>query len=52
MMLPWRPLVLGLAGGMLGVALALLVWHLWGDHVLLHQVVLLLNQQAAAASAK
>jgi ABC-type uncharacterized transport system permease subunit len=47
--IPWRPLVVGLIGGMLGVALAGLVWTAIVDHSRISQVWDLELQRAAAA---
>lgn len=42
-------LLKGLAGGLVGVLLALLLVHLWTDHVALHALVDLVNANAAQA---
>lgn len=39
------PFVLGLGGAMVGVVVILLGLHVWADHVLLHQAVVVMNQQ-------
>ena len=44
-----KPLVLGCVGAAVGVALVVGYLHWRNDHALLHQVVMYLNQQAAAA---
>jgi len=51
--IPWRPLVVGLIGGMLGVALAGLVWTAIVDHQRVSQIWdLELRRAAAAGTAK
>lgn len=51
-----RLVLKGLIGGLLGVWLALVSWHVWTDHQSLHQVFGVLNglaaQQAPTAEAK
>lgn len=44
-----KPLLIGLAGGVLGVALMLAAWHLWQDHEALHASINFLNAQIQAA---
>lgn len=39
-----KPLGIGIAGGLLGVALGLGIWHAWNDHVAVHQIIQLINQ--------
>lgn len=41
-----------LALGLVGTLLALVIWHLYADHVLLHQVVDAINTAARAAQPK
>lgn len=36
-----------IAGGLVGMLLALMLWHVYSDHVLLHQVVDAINGAAA-----
>lgn len=43
MMMHWRSFLVGLLGMLVG----LLAWHAWQDHVVFHQLLALLNQQAA-----
>lgn len=40
-----HPTFIGVLGGIAGVLLTVLVWHLWLDHQLLHQMVGVMNQQ-------
>lgn len=51
MLLPqqWKLYALGLAAGILGFVVAFGLWHLWIDHQSLHQIIGILNAQAAAA---
>ncbi len=44
----WRPLVIGFAGA----ALCLLLWHVWEDHMIFHQIVGAINQANAQAAKK
>jgi hypothetical protein len=39
-------IIKGFIGGVVGVALSLFVWHLWLDHVALHQVINIMNALA------
>lgn len=43
--------LLSLGFGLAGMLLALLIWHAYSDHVLLHQVVDAINASAARAAA-
>lgn len=45
-----HPVTKGLLGGMIGVALALGVFHLYVDHEYLHAIVRLVQQQQQAAA--
>lgn len=42
------PAVKGIAGGLAGVVVGLLVWHLYTDHVAFHLLLDYLNTHAAA----
>lgn len=46
-----RARVLAVGWGMGGVALALLLWHLWMDHVSLHQIIGLINANSVKTAA-
>ena len=55
----WKPIVIGLAAGLLGTVLVLVAVHLWQDHRALHEVIAwanqvgpMLAQQAAKAAGK
>ena len=41
------PFVRGILGGVLGLALALLTWHIWTDHRAFHVMLDYLNTHAA-----
>lgn len=42
-------MIKGLIGGVLGVALALFLWHAWIDHAALHALIDLVNANAQRA---
>ena len=44
---PWRVRVSAMGWGAAGVLLAILLLHLWYDHVALHQLVNMVNSTAA-----
>ena len=51
----WKPILIGLAAGLLGAVLVLVAVHLWQDHRALHEVIAWANQvtaQAAKAAGK
>ena len=45
----WKPILIGLAAGLVGTALVLLAVHLWQDHQALRAVVAWANQVTAQA---
>ena len=45
----WKPILIGLAAGLLGTALVLVAVHLWQDHRALHEVINWANQVTAQA---
>ena len=50
-MKPWfKTAAVSVAAGMVGVFVALVCWHLWQDHEALHQIINLINQNAAQAA--
>jgi len=46
----WKPILIGLAAGLVGTALVLLAVHLWQDHQNLHALVNMVSAQAQQAT--
>lgn len=49
MLTAFRPVLVGLLAGMLGVGLALLARHLWQDHLALHELAAIEVQRQVGA---
>ncbi len=52
MTMHWYHYAACVGAGVMGVAMALTVWHLWVDHAAIHQVIDYLNRVATAQAGR
>lgn len=44
--IPWKPVLWGAGGALGGLVIGLSLWHLWVDHLALHEIQTFLQQYA------